>query len=425
MSDVRELVTGFGRSILGSTLAAATLLPMLAGCQRTSSAASPQSQAAVSHAGVSVRIVRPERKTIRHAIEQPGFNIEAFEETPLYAKISGYVREWKVDIGAPVRKGQVLATLYVPEMEVDVKQKEAAVGQAKAQIRQAEAAVLTARAQAARAQSQYERLSRTQGVLSQEDVAESRLGYEAAQAGVEKANADVAAANAQLKVAQAAQEFAQTMLGYATIKSPFDGVVTQRNVNTDDFIQPAGMGGKHLPLFVVDRIDPARVFLNLPGTDALWIRDGDPVTLRLQGAGGQVFQGTITRNARALDPRTRTLRTEIDIPNPERKLLPGMYVQATILIQHANVWTLPAAAVITEGDQAYCYRVVDGKAVRTNLQTGLTGGGLVEVQKKQVTAAAANADSKWSDITGDEEIIVGDPAALSPGQSVQVNAQKN
>jgi RND family efflux transporter MFP subunit len=401
--------------------AGAALLSVTAGCQRPTVAATPQQPPATPRAEAAVHLVKPERKTVRHPIEQPGFNVEAFQETPLYAKISGYVRKWNVDIGDRVKKDQVLAELDVPEMVVDVKQKEAAVGQAEAQVKQARAAVGTARAQLARAKSQFERFSQSgqSGVLSRESVEETKLGYEAAQAGLDKANADVAAAEAQVAVARAAQEFAQTMLRYSEIRAPYDGVVTQRNINAGDFIQPAGTGARPVPLYVINQVDPVRVFVNVPGAEAGWIKDGDPVSLRLQGAGGRLFEGKVTRNARSLDPQARTLRTEIDIPNPEGKLLPGMYVQASITVEHRNAWTLPAGAVVTEGDQTFCSRVADGRAVRTPLQVGLSGGGLVEVLKKQVKSPSLGEEGRWEDVTGDEEVVASDPAALSDGQPVR------
>jgi multidrug efflux pump subunit AcrA (membrane-fusion protein) len=109
----------------------------------------------------------------------------------------------------------------------------------------------------------------------------------------------------------------------------------------------------------------------------------------------------VTRNARSLDPQARTLRTEINLPNPQGKLLPGMYLQATITVQHPDVWTMPTGAVVTEGDQTFCYRLVEGKAVRTPHQVGLRGGGLVEVLKKQVKSSSPGEEGRWEDITGE------------------------
>ena len=247
---------------------------------------------------------------------------------------------------------------------------------------------------------------------------ETRLGAETAEAGLVKANADLAAAEAQVEVARADQAYAQTMLGYARLAAPFDGVVTRRNVSDGDFVGPAGMGAKSQPLYIVQQIDPVRVFVHVPGADAMWIKDGDPVSFRLQGAGGELFLGKVTRNARSLNPQARTLRVEIDVPNPNQTLLPGMYVQAGIRVRRRNVWTLPGSAVVTEGDQTFCYRVEGGKAVRTPLQVGLHGDGLVEVTRKQTKTSSTSEEEHWEDFTGAEE-VVNDPTGLSDGQPVR------
>ncbi|HZU39239.1 MAG TPA: efflux RND transporter periplasmic adaptor subunit, partial [Gemmataceae bacterium] len=268
------------------------------------------------------------------------------------------------------------------------------------------------------------------GVFDRDQVDEIHLGLRAAQADLERAQADVVAAEAQAQVAQADLAYARTMLGYTTIRAPFDGVITERHINTDDFVQPAGTGKKDLPLYVVEQIDPVRVFINVPATDAPWIRDGDPVRLRLQGAGGRIIEGkgiAVKRNARALNPQARTLRTEIDVPNPPNpkgRLLPGMYVQATITVEHANAWTIPDAAFFTVGDQMYCYRVVKGKAVRTALQVGLQGNGLVEVLAMQQPPARSGEEGRWQPVTGSEEVVASNPASLTDGQAVAGAARK-
>jgi RND family efflux transporter MFP subunit len=402
------------------TMAVAALM---SGCNRPSAADVRPDPPLKAATDTAVRVVKPERKTLSRRIEQPGFNIEAFQETPLYPRITGYVRKWKADIGDSVRRDDVLAELYVPEMEVDLKQKQAGIQQANAQTRQALAAIKSAQAEVERLRSQYGRFMRMnmkqRGTLDDETLEESRLALEVSKAGLERAQADLAAAEARSEVAKANRDYAKTMLDYAQLRAPFDGVVTRRNVNTGDFVQPAGAGAKAQPLFVVSQLDPVRVFVNVPGSDAPWIRDGDAVGLRLQGAGGELFEGKVTRNARSLDPQARTLRTEIDLPNPKGKLLPGMFVQATITVQRPNVWSLPAAAIVTEGDQNFCYRVENGKAIRTPLQVGLRGDGLIEVLKKYLRGTSSDAEGRWEDITGEEEIIASDAASLTDGQLVR------
>ncbi len=398
----------------------------LSGCERPAVMApqpgpAPSQAAAKGPEGTAVTTVRPERKTVVHPIEHPGFNVEAFQETALYAKVSGYVAKWHADIGDAVKKGDVLAELDVPEMVVEVKQKEASVRQAEAQVAQAKAAELTAQARLERAKSQYERLAKVGqgGLLDRENVDEARLGHAAAKAAREQAKADVTAADAAVEVAKANRDYAKTMLRYTEIRAPYDGIVTQRNVNERDFVRPADAGVKGRPLYVVQQFDPVRVFVNVPAFDAAWVKDGDPVSLRLHGAGGELYRGKVTRNARSLDPQARTLRTEIDVPNPDQRLRPGMYVQARITVEHRGVWALPAAAVRTEGDQTFCYTVEAGKAVRTPLQVGLRGGGLVEVLKKQVRPPSEGAEGPWEPITGREEVVAGEGEGLRDGQPVR------
>jgi len=400
---------------------AALALCLGTGCDRPTTASPPTD---AQPATTIIRTVKPERMTVHHRIDQPGFNIQAFQAAPLYPKITGYIEKWNVDIGDPVKQGDILAVLYVPEMKVDVDRKQATVRQAAAQIAQAKATVQTAEAQRDRFKSQSERLARIgrAGVLDQESVDETRLSYESAKAALEKAKADVLVAQAQHEVAQADLAFARTMLDYATIRAPFDGVVTGRNINTGDLVQPAAGGLKAQALYVVEQVDPVRVFVNVPGADAPWIKEGDPVTLAIEGEGGAVIQAKVTRNARSLDPQNRTLSTEVDLPNPQCKLLPGMYVQARIIVDRKDVWTLPESALFTEADQTICYRVEDGKAVKTPLQIGLKGNGRVEILMKQTPASLSSGELQWTPITGEEQIVAGDASSLVNGQPIQAIA---
>jgi multidrug efflux pump subunit AcrA (membrane-fusion protein) len=403
------------------------VLALLSGCSRPS--APPPSQAAAATPETpEVKVVRPQKKDVRRPIGRPGY-IEAYERTPLYAKLPGYVRKWNVDMGDRVHKDDILAELYIPEMEVEVRQKEAAVGQAASEIKQADATVLRAQFELERAKGQYERLARVglKGVLGKDEVEEYRLGYQAAQAAVAKAEADVDVAKARLEVAKADRDHVQTLLQYTKVRAPYDGAVTRRIVNTGDFVQPAG-NGKGESLFVVEKVDPVRVFVNVQELEAVWVRDRDTALIRPQSLPGQQFKGEVTRTSGALHSQgalpDRTLRTEIDLRNPGGKLLPGMYVSATILAERKNVWALPVAAVVTQGEHTFCYRVENGKAIRTPIQVGLRGSDLVEVLKKQTKLAKATEESRWEDFTGEEVIIASEPGSLSDNQAVSVSVGK-
>jgi RND family efflux transporter MFP subunit len=186
-------------------------------------------------------------------------------------------------------------------------------------------------------------------------------------------------------------------------------------------VQPAG-AGKGEPLFVVMQTDPVRVFVDVPETDVSWVTDGTAARIRVQALQSKEFEGKVTRSSFAVDPRTRTLRTEIDIPNPRGELRPGLYAYVSIRLEHANTWTLPASAIVMQGEQPYCYRVENGKAVRTPLQIGLREGTLVEVLRKRTTTDVGDQTplllGKWEEITGSEEIVSTNPAALTDGQAV-------
>jgi RND family efflux transporter MFP subunit len=418
----------FIRSRFASLVAAtagATFLGLAAGCNRQSAASSDQAAQASRSETPSVRVVHPEKKDVRRLIERPGYNIEAYERTALYARIAGYVRKWNVDMGDRVHKDDVLAELYVPEMEVELKQKEASIRQASSEIEQAKATKQRAEAELDRAKSQYERLAKIgrNGVLDKEQVEETRLGFEAGQAALAKAKADVSVAEARLDVAKADRDHVQALLQYTKIRAPFDGKVTRRNVNTDDLAQPSA-ASKGDSLFVVEKVDPVRVFVNVQELEAVWVRDGDTALIRPQSLPGQQFKGQVTRTSGTLHPQNRTLRTEIDLPNTEGKLLPGMYVNATIIAEHKNVWSLPAKAVVTQGEHAFCYRVENGKAVRTPVQVGLRGNQFVEVLKKQMRPAKASEEAYWEDLGGEEVVIASDPASLTDGMAVSISKDK-
>jgi RND family efflux transporter MFP subunit len=404
--------------IISSCVCSGVLLSLVVGCDRPSP--SPAEPASASQAP-SVKVVHPERKTVRRLIERPGYNVEADEKTPLYAKLPGYVLRWNrsADLGAHVRKDDVLAELDIPEMDVELEQKKAGVEQARSEIKQAEAAVLRAQADEKRAKSQYERLSQvgssSGGLISKDQVEEYRLGYEAAQTATAKAVADKEVAEKRLKVAEANRAHVGALLQYKQIKAPYDGIITERNVNTRDLADPTAIT-KGKPLFVVEKINPVRVFINIPEMDAVWVRDGDTAFIRAQSLRGQQFQGTVTRSSGTLNPVNRTLRTEIDLPNDDGTLRPGMFVDATIVVEHKNVWSLPAAAVMTTPEgQTFCYRVEDGKAIRTPIQVGLRGDDLIEVLKKQTKSGE---DGPREDFTGEEVIVGGDAASISDGQAV-------
>jgi RND family efflux transporter MFP subunit len=411
----------------------------LGGCHHSDAYANNAKASSGNTATERVTAAKPARKTLRLETTQPAW-IEPFEESPLFARVAGYVDKVHVDIGDPVKKDQSLVTLSVPELRDDVAQKEASVGQAEAEVKQAnanveafKAAAQSASARIAEAQadigrsggeyqrstSEYERMKKLagSGSVSERLVDEAQnqrqsaeAGRDAAQAGVQsaqavakeaqakvtKAEADRVAAEAHLKLARADLARAKTMYEYGEIKSPFDGVVTERLINRGHFVQPA-TGNSAKPLLVVANQKTVRVFMDVPELEAGFVDVGDQVTLRIQALPGKDLHAAVTRTSWTLNNENRSLRTEVDLTNEQLKLRPGMYASATILLeQRENVLALPVTAIVRDGSQAFCWCVESGKTVRHNVELGLRSGPEVELLSgidDKCTVAMARAET--------------------------------
>jgi multidrug efflux pump subunit AcrA (membrane-fusion protein) len=260
----------------------------------------------------------------------------------------------------------------------------------------------------------------------------------ARQADLEKAVVDIDVAAARLKVSSADEQRLEALLGYTRLESPYEGIIVLRNINTGDFVLPATgdpsasnrspdqSGAKAAPLYVVARTDVVRVYVDVPESQANYIvsdvdrKAGDkrPVTkatVRIAAFRDADLDATVTRSSWALNMKSRTLRAEIDLPNPDSKLLPGMYAYGKVLIERPKVLSLPDSAVVEDGNQTCCFVYRDGKAVKTALQIGLRVEGWVEVLKKKTGDA-------WSDIDGQEQIISGDLSELTDGCEVKLGA---
>jgi len=418
-------------------------------------------------------VVRPQKKSLPKVIEQPG-TIQAYESAPLFAKLAGFVKTVRVDIGdavegpapasdsQPARAGTVLAELSIPELVDEGRQKEALVEQAKAEVEQAkklvvvadanavaaEALIAEAKAALERAQATYLRweseakrvaeMVRTK-VLDQQTGAETENQFRAAEAGrreaqarvtvaekaavkakaeLGKADEDVKATAAKQKVAEAEAARLRSLLDYRFIRAPFGGVVTKRNADTGHFVQPAG-AGKSEPLFTVARLDTVRVAVDVPEADAALIKKAAKAVIRVPALLGAEFAGEVARTSEALEPASRTLRVEIDLPNTEKKLRAGMYAYVRITAEMPEGWTLPANAVVKQADQTVCFLYRDGKAVRLPIQPGRTDGAITEVFKKQ-KAGVLGASEDW---TGQEEVLSGAAATLTDGQPVNVSGR--
>ncbi len=403
-----------------------------------------------------VRLTRPGLQTIERRVGQPGF-LEAYEQTAIYAKVAGYIEKWNVDIGDKVKKGQVLATIYDPELKAEYQEKiaqfdldkvqiqvaEQAVevaarnwDAAKAQIKEAQARINKAQADIDRWESEVTRLNNlaSEGVVNRQVLEESRKQLKAymatreaatastsaaeanelaRKADLAKARVDVKAAEARAVVSRETVKRLKALVGYTSLIAPYDGKVTLRNANVGDYVQP-GSGdlttGKGTPIYVVARTDKVRIYVDVPESQANRVQNGTKATVRI---GNDEFPGSVTRTSWALRLQSRTLRAEIDLPNPDARLLPGAYAYGELHLVLSQVCAVPRSAVVEIGNQDCFYLYEKGRAVQTAVETGMDDSKWIEVIRKRV-------NGKWVPITGEEEVILGDLAELTNGQAVRV-----
>jgi RND family efflux transporter MFP subunit len=332
-----------------------------------------------------VEVVRPRRVTVAQRL-QTNATLEAFEEADLFAKVSGYLSDVRVDIGDHVKAGQVLAVIDDPEMEQEL-------AEAKAQLESKRSSLESARRQLDHYKANItlqdallrrrEELGAAGHFISDRTLDEVRANAEIAKAdlGVAEANRDQAAA--QVDMATATVEKTKVLLTYTQIVAPFDGVVARRLVNRGDLVQ-AATAARTAPsagsLFTVQRIDTIRVFCDVPENDVPHLHIGDPAIIEPSGFDGKPFTGKVTRFSLRLDPETRNMRTEIDLSNPRERLYPGTYAKVSLeMNRHPDALTVPTAAVGSDGDGNFVYTIIDNRITRLAIKTGLTDNGRIEV----------------------------------------------
>jgi len=247
----------------------------------------------------TVAVIHPSTEPAEEGLVLPG-TLQAYVESPIYARTNGYLKKWYRDIGSRVRQGDPLADIDTPEVDQ--------------QLIQAKADLETSRANANLSQitaTRYQELIKTDGVSKQE---------------VDNAAGDYAAKQATVASSQANVRRLEELESFKHIYAPFSGVITHRNVDIGTLIN-AGNGGASQQLFFLAQTDPIRVYVNVPETAAPSIHAGLPAHLELTQFPGRKFQGKVVRTAEAIDPGTRTLLTEVDVPNKAGELLPGGYAQ--------------------------------------------------------------------------------------------------
>ncbi len=283
------------------------------------------------------------------------------------ARATGYVARRNVDIGDHVHAGDVLVELETPELNQQLEQARATLEQKKAALEQAVASRDYARVTAVRQDALLPDLTSMQS----DDQAHAQLNV--MEANVHAAQADIAAAQASVR--QLAQ-----LVSFGRVVAPFDGLVTQRNIDVGSLVTAGGTAGSS-PLFEVEGSDPMRVYVQVPQAFALSVKDGQGASVTLRQLPGRTFQGQVTRTSGALDPASRTLRTEVDVPNPGGELLGGMFVEVTFAVTLSHpVVRVPSSAAITDARGVHVATVDRGGVVHlVAVVRGIDDGREVEV----------------------------------------------
>ena len=362
---------------------------------------------------IQVGVVKPERRALNVTLTFTG-DVLPNRQTPIFAKTSGYIRAIHVERGQFVRAGELLVEIEPTEMENALDQSRAALASAEASLQVARSNLestkanlgnqqaLLAKAQAVLANDkrQAERLAELfgKGLVAAQDRDNARTNYEASQAAVsaqqaqvEAARVQIATTESQVRLAQAqieqqrsAQRMAQMRLDDTRIVAPFSGFISQRNLDVGAAVsnQAAATSNASIGIVTLQEINPLRVQLEVPERDVARVAVGNVVRLTTDAYPGRQFSGKVARVVHSLDPRTRTMGVEVDIPNPENLLKPGMYARVDLLVEvRRDALLVPLEALTGAEGRPTVLIVRDGKVATVTVELGPTDGPVVQIVK--------------------------------------------
>jgi len=329
----------------------------------------------------SVNVIYPAPSTISSEISLPG-NTQAFMDTPIYSRTNGYLKSWYFDIGAHVRKGQLMADIETPEVDQQLQV-------AQADLKSAQANLDLANTTSTR----YQNLLKTNSVSKQEtDVAMS-------DAAAKKAAVDASMANVRRL---------EQLQSFEKVYAPFDGIITARNTDVGRLIS-AGQNTMAQELFHLAAIGKLRVYVAVPEAYSSAIKVGAKATLTLDEYPGRTFEGMIARNSNAIDQATRTLNVEVDVDNSKAELLPGAYVFVHFKVpQHASGLSIPSNTLLFRSE---------------GLRVGVVRDGRVELVPVKIAKDVGATVEIASGLTSNDAVILDPSDSLATGQQVQIANQ--
>jgi RND family efflux transporter MFP subunit len=361
---------------------------------------------------VTVGVTSVVKKTVSRQITLSS-ELVPFQEIDVYAKESGYVQKLDVDYGTHVKAGQTMATLEIPELQAQMQQDQAEIKNAIDQVSRADHELKRYDAQYNALHLQYTRLNgvfETQpGIVAQQEVDDAQGKDLAAASQVDAGKAALEAAQSQLAAAKAKLVHDETLFDYSRITAPFAGVVTERYANLGTLVQAGTSSSTQaMPIVRLSQDDLFRLVIPIPESYVRYIRIGDPVNVHVPSL-NRTFPGKVARFSVDVRADTRTMHTEVDVPNPERVLMPGLYAEAEVgLDEKANVPTVPLQAVSHQGNKTTVFVVTrDGELEERTVELGL----------QTTTDAEVLSGSSEGD-----QVVVSDRSGLKPGQKVHPQA---
>lgn len=331
-----------------------------------------------------------------------------FQEIDVYAKESGYVKKLMVDYGTRVKAGQVMAILEIPELEAQLQEDQAEIKNAVNQVTRADHELQRYRAQYNALHLQYTRLNGVfqsqPGIVAQQEVDDARGKDLAASSQVDAGQAALEAAESQLSVSKAKLVHDQSLFDYSRITAPFSGIVTERYANLGTLVQ-AGTSSQAMPIVKLSQDDLFRLVIPVPESYVRYIQVGDAVDVRVPSL-NKTFPGKVARFSVEVKEATRTMHTEVDVQNRDRVLMPGLYADADVDLEHRDdIPAIPLQAVNHEGSKTTVFVVgrnndIEDRTITLGIQT-------------------ANDAEVVSGLSEGEQVIVSDRSGLKPGDTVR------
>ncbi|WP_345948223.1 efflux RND transporter periplasmic adaptor subunit [Mucilaginibacter sp. PAMB04274] len=363
----------------------------LSACHSSKKEQAAQEQAQSEQDNIEVPPVETvvlEKSKMASTLQVPG-ELTPYQQVSLYAKINSYVKQYLVDVGSEVRKGQLMIVLEAPEINSQL-------ASARARIKQQEAIYLASKAT-------YDRLAntaKTPGTIAQNDL--------------DQADARRKADLANVEAARATYQETSSNLQYLQIRAPFDGVVSERNASMGAYVGPGGRGSE-TPLFVVQQQRKLRLVVSVPEVNTGGLSNKQTVTFTVRALPDQQFTARIKRLAGSLDSRLRSERLEMDVENPKKVLLPGMYAEVNVPMKsHDSTFVIPKSALVQSTEKVFVVRVNSNhKAEWIDVQKGLQSKDGVEVYSKALKIGDKLVK------TATDEIRDGQPVKDTPAKKEQ------